>query len=85
MTENYEKLLYNGNSYKYTRVRAGSIKIWVSFDGNDWSYNYESLSSCEDMTCTWYLSYKKSSSGCPFVLLLPNGEEVEPTLKEKGI
>ena len=83
ITENYEKLLYNGNSYKYTRVHAGSIEIWITFDGSNWSYNYESLSPCEDMIYTWYLSGKKSAGECPFVLILPNGEEVIPTLKEK--
>jgi len=83
VVENYEKLLYNGNSYKYNQIPAGSIEIWVSFDGSDWSYNYENLSACENMTYTWYLSGKKSAGECPFVLLLPNGEEVVPTLKVK--
>jgi len=83
ISENYEKLLYNGNSYKYNKVPAGGIEIWVSFDGNDWYYEYESLSACEDMTYTWYLSGKKSAGGCPFVLMLPNGDSVEPILKVK--
>jgi len=83
MSENYEKLLYNGNSYKYTRVQAGSIECWVSFDGYDWAYNYESLSSCEDLTYTWYLTGKKSANGCPFVLDIGNGELVEPNLVTK--
>jgi len=81
VTENYEKLLYNGNSYKYNQIPAGSIEIWVSFDGNDWAYNYVSLSACEDLTYTWYLSARKST-GCPFVAYI-NGEEVYPVLKQK--
>jgi len=82
VVENYEKLLYNGNSYKYNQIPAGSIEIWVSFDGQDWSYNYESLSSCEDMTYTWYLSSRKSAGVCPFYTYI-NGEEIIPTLKQK--
>jgi len=81
VVENYEKLLYNNNTYKYTNIPAGSIEIWVSFDGNDWYYEYENLSACENMTYTWYLSARKST-GCPFVLYI-NGEEVIPVLKEK--
>jgi len=80
--ENYEKLLYNGNSYKYNNIPAGSIEIWASFDGDDWYYNYESLSSCEDLTYTWYLSNAKST-GSPLLLDIGNGELVEPTLKVK--
>jgi len=82
ITENYEKLLYNGGSYKYSKVPAGSIEIWITFDGSDWYYEYESLSSCEDMTYTWYLTGKKST-GCPFVAYI-NGEEIVPTLKTKS-
>jgi len=81
--ENYEKLLYNSNSYKYTHVPAGSIEIWVTFDGTDWSFNYENLSSCEDLKYTWYLSNKKSAGDCPFILDVGNGEMVIPVLKEK--
>jgi len=82
VVENYEKLLYNGNSYKYSQIPAGSIEIWVSFDGSDWYYEYENLSACEDMTFTWYLSARKST-GPPFVLYGPDGKEIIPTLKEK--
>jgi len=81
VTENYEKLLYNGNSYKYSNIPAGSIEIWASFDGNDWYYDYENLSACEDLTFTWYLSARKSTAA-PFVSYI-NGEEIIPTLKEK--
>ena len=79
---NYEKLLYKNGSYKYNKVRAGSIECWVTFDGDDWYYEYESLSACEDMTYTWYLTNKKST-GCPFILDIGNGVFVEPTLKIK--
>lgn len=82
ITENYEKLLNNGNSYKYTKVPAGGIEIWVSFDGNDWYYEYESLSACEDMTFTWYLNARKST-GCPFIGYGPDGEEIIPIQKVK--
>ena len=82
VVENYEKLLYNGNSYKYSNIPAGSIEIWVSFDGNDWYYEYESLSACEDMTFTWYLNSRKSANGCPFTAYV-NGKEVELTRKTK--
>jgi len=83
VVENYEKLLYNGNSYKYNEIPAGSIEIWVSFDGNDWYYEYESLSSCESMTYTWYLSSRKSAGDCPFYTYAKNGMRIEPTLKVK--
>jgi len=75
ITENYEKLLYNGNAYKYNRVHAGSIEIWVTFDGDDWYYNYESLSPCEDMTYTWYLNSRKSTG--PPLDLMVNGKTLE--------
>jgi len=91
VVENYEKTLYNGNSYKYNSVPAaghpesfgGQIEIWVSFDGSDWYYEYENLSPCEDMTFTWYLSARKSAGTCPFVSYDPDGKEIIPTLKQK--
>ena len=83
VVENYEKRLSNGSHYKYTQVPAGSIEIWVSFDGSDWSFNYENLSACEDMTFTWYLSARKAANGCPFVTYLPDGTSVVPIKKEK--
>jgi len=89
--ENYEKRVSNGSSTKYTNVAAsghpesysGRIEIWVSWDGDNWSFNYENLSPCEDLTYTWYSSSAKSTGSCPFVLMLPNGDTVEPTLKAK--
>lgn len=74
-TTNYEKFLKNGGSYKYLDVPAGSIEIWVSFDGDDWYYNYENLSACENLTYTWYLnSYK--STGYPIDLII-DGKSLE--------
>jgi len=84
VVENYEKLLYNGNTYKYNNIPAGGIEIWVSFDNDDWYYEYENLSACEDMTFTWYLNARKSTGSCPFILLV-NGEEVQPILKTKNL
>jgi len=81
VVENYEKLLYNNNTYKYSNIPAGRIEIWITFDNNDWYYEYENLSACQDMTYTWYLSGKKSTD-CPFVSYI-NGEEVIPKLKQK--
>ena len=83
VAENYEKLLYNGNSYPYENVPAnghpqsygGTIEIWVSFDGNDWYYEIDNLSPCEDMLFTWYLNARKST-GLPFDLDF-NGRTIE--------
>lgn len=52
---NNEVRLSHGSSYKYTKIPAGSIEIWVSFDGYDWDYQIEYLSACEDMSYRWYL------------------------------
>ena len=87
VVENYEKLLYNGNSFPYENVPAaghvqsngGTIEIWVSFDGQDWYYEYENLSPCEEMTFTWYLNARKSASDCPIVVYGPNGDEIDLT------
>ena len=59
---NDERLLADGENTIYDEVPAGSIKIWVLFDGTDWLYENETLSVCEDMTYTWYLSSKKALS-----------------------
>jgi hypothetical protein len=83
VVENYEKRLSDGASYKYNDIPAGSIEVWISFDGSDWYYEYENLSIGEDMLYTWYLSARKAANGCPFVLILPNGQHVIPTLKTK--
>ena len=89
VVENYEKLLYNGNSYKYTQIPAsghpesygGKIEYWASSDRDSWVWDIDYLSPCEDMTVTWYPASRKST-GCPFVLYI-NGEEVIPKLKLK--
>jgi hypothetical protein len=59
--ENYEKWLNNGQSYTY-KMDAGKIYIWASFDGNDWVYDTYILDPCEELTYTWYLNKKKSTS-----------------------
>ena len=90
VAKNYEKRLSVGSSYEYSNVPAsghpesngGTIEIWVSLDGQEWYYEYENLVPCEDMTFTWYLNARKST-GCPFVLVLPNGDHVIPKLKIK--
>ena len=75
--KNYEKKLYDNGQYKYNNIPAGSIRIWVSFDNSYWKYDYEHLSSCEDLTFKWYYNSRKST-GCPFVLDIGNGVLVEP-------
>ena len=79
VVENYEVWLNNGESHTYLDVRAGTIEIWIRFEGEEWQYQYEDLGVCEDMTFTWYLSARKSANGCPFVLALPDGRMVIPT------
>ena len=86
-TENYEKYLYDGGSYLYTNVEAGSIEIWISLDlgggvWTDWVYNVENLSACEAMQYTWFLSSTKSSEPMP-LLDLGNGKIGVPTRKVK--
>lgn len=83
VVENYEAFLYDGESHTYLDVPAGRIEIWISFDGEEWTYQYEDLNTCEDMTFTWYLSARKSANGCPFVLDLGDGRLVVPTKKDK--
>ena len=71
---NYEKKLSNGSSYTYT-MEKGNVYIWASFDRDDWVYDTEHLSACENLTYTWYLE-KKKSTGCPLVLVVshPDGK-----------
>ena len=82
VVENYEKLLYNGSSYKYNNIPAGGIEIWATFDGSDWVYNNEYLTSCQDMTYTWFMNRKSDGTGS-LVLELETGEFVIPIYKEK--
>ena len=77
---NHEEYLRDRTSYRYMYVPSGSIEIWLSYDGNDWVWEYENLSACEELTFTWYSTNKKSGS---FILKLPNGLLVEPNVKEK--
>lgn len=82
--ENYEKLVYNGGSYKYTQIPAGSIEIWISFDKDDWFFEYESLSACEDMTFTWYLNARKSTESGVLVQNDLTGETFTAIRKDKN-
>jgi hypothetical protein len=58
--ENDERRIYNGSSTTYYNIAAGSIRVWASYDGVDWVYNNQSLSSCYTLTYTWN-SKKKSA------------------------
>jgi len=69
VVENYEKLLSDGSSYKYTKIPAGSIEIWGAFSTSDWAYNVENLSSCENLTYTWYLNKSVSIKGENILML----------------
>ena len=80
---NYEKLLYDNSSYKYSNVPAGNIECWATLDNVNWYYEYENLSVCEDMTYTWYLTNKKSANDCPFVIDIGDGNLYVPIKKEK--
>lgn len=59
---NNEKMLYNGGNTIYYEVPSGSIRIWGSFDGDNWQYDNNYLSDCEELRYTWYLSAKKSTT-----------------------
>jgi len=61
--ENDERKVYDGSYTAYTKVPAGRIEVWGSFDRIDWTYDIENLSACEYLNFTWTLSYKKSSDG----------------------
>ena len=81
--ENDEVWLNPEDSYTYYDIPAGTIEIWLSYDGVEWVYNYESLGVCEHLTYRWYLNSLKSANGCPFVLYLPDGTTVVPERKDK--
>ena len=76
---NYEKRLYNNGSHEY-KMNEGTVYIWASYDGEDWSWDSEYLPSCGDLTYRWYSNKKKSTNICPFVLDIGNGILVEPIL-----
>jgi len=76
IVENYEKTLYDGDSYEYTNIPAtghpesygGKIELWVRLTPGggawtDWVFNVEYLSPCEEMEYRWYLSNSKSTAG----------------------
>jgi len=73
---NYEKKLYSGNSYTY-EMDKGTVYIWASFDGDDWVYDSQYLSACEDLTYTWYLNKKKSTGTGLYLEISKDGKVVE--------
>ena len=83
VVENDEYKLRPGNARKYTKIPAGNIEIWASFDGNSWIYDIDNLSVCEDMTFTWYLNNAKSTEKTLFLRNDVTGEELNPTRKDK--
>lgn len=50
---NNERTIYEGGSTIYLDILAGNIKIWVSFDGENWAYYGPRLEVCEEMEYTW--------------------------------
>lgn len=70
---NYEKWVTNGDRTSYPRIEAGSIRLWASFDGDDWVYDTYYLSACEDLTYTWYLNKKKSTESGLYVEIAKDG------------
>lgn len=61
--EEYDtRLLFHGQSYTYEEIPAGVIDIWGSYDYEEWSWETEDLSSCEDLVFTWYSGDKKSTN-----------------------
>jgi len=80
--ENFVVFLRHGEEFLYDEVPARTVKIWITLNGEDWYYEYETLSPCEDMEFTWYLEAKKST-GCPVALDIGTGELITPVRGEK--
>lgn len=59
--ENDERNVRKNYSTTYNKIPAGTIKIWGSFDRNNWTPKSVYLTSCENMTFTWNLSSQKST------------------------
>ena len=72
--ENYEAFLHHGESYDYGKMNSGTITIWFTFDGDEWFYEYENLSHCEDLTFTWLPELKKSSKNIPVLKFTKDGQ-----------
>ena len=83
--ENYEVFLHSGESYEYAEVLPGPITIWITLDLQEWYFEYEDLSTCEDLTFTWYLEAKKSSKLVPIGVFYDGNQSitVEGKLKIK--
>ena len=74
---NNERWVNNGGSITYSKINAGSITIWASPDGANWSYDDHYLDPCEELTYTWYLNKKKSSSYGLYLEIHQNGKLVK--------
>jgi len=74
--------LNDGASKTYYDEPAGTHYFYIYDDfTSTWYYETEHLSSCEDLTFTWYLNKKKSSARS-FVLEIARNGEVIKTLTE---
>jgi hypothetical protein len=80
--ENFEVFLGHNEQFTYDEIPSGRIKVWITFNSDEWYYEVETLSFCEDMTFTWYPDIKKSAD-CPFLLDIGNGMLVKPVLGER--
>ncbi len=68
----WETWLVNGSHHRYTYVPSGIFTVWGSYNGSDWAYSDEYLSSCDEFTYTWYA--KKSSNG--LYLQISKGDQI---------
>lgn len=57
---NDERFIYNNGSSTYSKIPAGSVDLWASFNGDDWVYNTEYLSACETLDYNWNV-YKSAT------------------------
>ena len=88
VVENYEKTLYDGNTYLYTNIPAsghpdsygGTIELWINLNvggvWTGWQFNEENLSPCEEMSYRWYLSNSKSTEIRPIMEVSQNGQVI---------
>ena len=72
IVENYEKLLNNNGSYKYSEIPAGSIEIWAKI--SSWEYDVEYLNACENMTYTWTLAKSGDVKSAELMLEISDGD-----------
>lgn len=83
--ENDERKISNNASTVYNKIPAGNVEIWGAFSTNDWTYEVEHLTACEDMTFTWTLSNSKSTAKMLELINDQTGEVVRTvTIKSKS-